>query len=142
MNYNKVIIGGNICRDVVLTQNKNGTSIVHFTVAVSKKSINSKGEEFKEVSFLDCEAFSKVAEKINKFFHKGMPILVEGRLRQFSWEDKDGNKRNKVVISVEYFNFCGGKDSKDIDDEPTTKAPEPTKDAKFAEDLEEEDVPF
>jgi single-stranded DNA-binding protein len=71
-----------------------------------------------------------------------MPILVDGRLRQSSWEDKDGNKRSKVIISVEYFNFCGGKDSKDMDDEPTTKAPETTKDAKFAEDLEEEDVPF
>lgn len=142
MNYNKVIIGGNITKDVVLSQNKNGTSICHFTVAVNKKSTNSKGEEFKETSFLDCEAFSKVAEKIHKHFRKGMPILVEGRLRQNSWEDKEGNKKSKIVVSVEYFNFCGGKGA--IDDEESVEDSKPTtaQSKKFEEELDEEDVPF
>ena len=140
MNYNKVILGGNITRDIVLSQNRNGTPICHFTVAVSKKSMNSKGEEFKEISFLDCEAFSKIAEKINKFFRKGMPILVEGRLRQSSWEDKDGNKKSKVVVSVEYFNFCGGKTT--IEEEESNTEATQKQEKLFEEELEEEDVPF
>ncbi|MCK5173219.1 MAG: single-stranded DNA-binding protein, partial [Planctomycetes bacterium] len=56
----------------------------------------------------DCQMFGKRAEVINKYFHKGDPILVEGRLKFDSWQAQDGSKRSKLRVFIENFEFVGG----------------------------------
>lgn len=106
-SYNKVILMGNITRDPELRQTQGGTSVVKFTVA-----INDKIKDKDTTSFIDCTAFGKTAENIAKYFHKGSPILIEGRLRQESWTDKQsGQNRSKLVIVADKFEFVGGAKS-------------------------------
>ncbi len=73
---------------------------------------DSSGEQKEAVSFIDCSAWGKAGEIIAQYAKKGSGILVSGRLDQRSWEDKDsGQKRSRVEIVVEDFNFLGGNDS-------------------------------
>ena len=73
---------------------------------------NTKCEIFdsyeEEVCFVDCQMFGKRAEVINKYFKKGDPIFVEGRLKFDSWQAQDGSKRSRLRVFVENFEFVGG----------------------------------
>ena len=101
--FSKVIIMGNMTRDPELRSTSNGTQVCSFTVAVNRVF---NGNE--SVSFLDCSACGKVGETIAQYCKRGSGILVSGRLDQRSFEDKEGNKRSRVEITVEDFNFVGG----------------------------------
>ncbi len=105
--YNKSIILGNLAQDVELKATNSGKSVGSFSVAVNRKV----GEK-QEVSFIGCQAWDKTAEAIAKFFKKGDAILVEGRLKQESWE-KDGKKNSRIILVVEQFSFTGGKKKED-----------------------------
>jgi single-strand DNA-binding protein len=65
------------------------------------------GQQQEAVSYIDCVAWGRQGEVIAQYMQKGRPLLVEGRLDQRSWE-QDGNKRSKVEVNVENFNFVGG----------------------------------
>ncbi len=108
-SFNKVILMGNLTRDPEMRVTPGGTSICKFTVAVNRKFKMQTGEEREEVAFIDVDAFGKQAETISKFFTKGKPILVEGRLKQDKWEDKNTKeKRSKLGVSLEGFSFVSG----------------------------------
>jgi single-strand DNA-binding protein len=108
-SFNKVILMGNLTRDPEMRVTPGGTSICKFTVAVNRKFKMQTGEEREEVAFIDVDAFGKQAEVISKFFTKGKPILVEGRLKQDKWEDKTTKeKRSKLGVSLEGFSFVSG----------------------------------
>lgn len=109
MNFNKVIIAGNLTRDVELTATKTGTSIANITIAVNE-TIVSNGEKQTKANFFSCTAFGKTAENISKYFAKGKPIFIEGRLQQEVWET-DGKKNSKTKIVVDKFEFVGNRDS-------------------------------
>jgi single-strand DNA-binding protein len=111
-SFNKVILMGNLTRDPEMRVTPTGTAICKFTVAVNRKFKMQSGEEREEVAFIDVDAFGKQAEVISKFFTKGKPILVEGRLKQDKWEDKNTKeKRSKLGVSLEGFSFVsGGRD--------------------------------
>ena len=57
---------------------------------------------------MDCRAFGRMAENINKFFSKGKPIFMEGRLTYDTWTAQDGTKRSRHRVTVENFQFLGG----------------------------------
>ena len=120
MNYNRVILGGNITRDIeVRYLPTSNTAVASFGIAINRKWKDSSGELKEEVTFVDCEAFGKTAENIGKFFSKGKPILVEGRLRLDAWKDKtDGSNRSKLKVVIDTFEFVGGKD--DREERPAT----------------------
>ena len=103
MNIN--ILRGNLARDpelrVVNTGGKQ-TSVVNFTVAVSREYTKSNGEKDKVTTFVPCEAWDSGAEIIGQSFKKGDLVLVEGSLRNDSWE-KDGVKHNSLKIRVNNF---------------------------------------
>ena len=80
MSYTKAIITGNLCRDPELKFLPAGTALASFTVGVNRKWTDSVGQQKEEASFIDCTAFGKTAENINKFFRKGNPIFIDGRL--------------------------------------------------------------
>jgi len=111
-NYSKAIIIGHITRDIETKYNGEGLCIASLGIAINEKR---KGKE--EASFFDVKAFGKTAENIAKFFTKGKPILVEGRLTQERWE-KDGQKRSKVVIIADTFAFVGGNKGEGNSAEP------------------------
>ena len=104
----KAIIVGNITRDPELRSTPSGAQVCGFSVAVNRNYKDSSGANQESVSFIDCSAWGKAAEIIAQYAKKGSGILVSGRLEQRSWEDKEGQKRSRVEIVVEDFNFVGG----------------------------------
>ena len=107
MSYNKVILLGNLTRDPQLSYLPSQTPVVDFGLATNRKWKGADGNQNEEVCFVDCTAFGKVAETLNKYLHKGEAVLVEGRLKFESWQAKDGSKRNKLKVLVETFTFVG-----------------------------------
>ena len=111
-NFNKVILVGNLTRDPQLRYLPSQMAVVDFGLAVNHKYRTKNGEDREEVLFIDCSCFGKGAEIINQYCQKGKQLLVEGRLRYETWEDKQGGgKRSKHSVSVDNFQLMGGRDS-------------------------------
>ncbi len=108
-SYNKVILMGNLTRDPETRQTPGGMVICKLGLAVSRKYSTQQGEQREETTFVDVDCFGKQAETISKFMSKGRPILIEGRLKLESWETKEGEKRNKMVVVCESFQFVGSR---------------------------------
>ena len=109
-SFNRVILAGNLTRDVELRHIPSGTAVADVGLAVNDRV--KKGEEWvDEVSFIDLTLWARQAENAAEYLSKGSAILVEGRLNQESWEDKEGNKRNKLKVVVDQFKFIGGKNT-------------------------------
>lgn len=115
MNFNKVILGGRLTRDVEVKDIGNDMKVAKFTVASSRPFKTGDGEQKEDVVFLDCELFGSRADVLAKYTSKGSQLLVEGRLKQDNWEDNEGNKRNKILLRVEDFQFVGAPKSGDGD---------------------------
>tara|TARA_R100000234_G_scaffold5502_1_gene3924 strand:+ start:1573 stop:1938 length:366 start_codon:yes stop_codon:yes gene_type:complete len=111
-SFNKVILMGNLTRDPELRYTPKGTAVAKIGIAVNRVWSDANGEQQEEVTFVDIDAFGKQAETIGKYFRKGKPILVEGRLKLDQWE-KDGEKRSKLGVVLDKFTFLPDKgDSK------------------------------
>lgn len=103
MNMN--IIRGNLTRDPevrTVTIGSKQTSVVNFTVATSREYTKANGEKDKVTTFVPCEAWDSGAEIIAESFKKGDLVLVEGSLRNDSWE-KDGVKHSTLKLRVNNF---------------------------------------
>ena len=112
--FSKAIITGNLTRDPELRTTPNGASVCSFSVAVNRVFKDSSGNQQESVSFIDCSAWGKLGEMIGPYAKKGSGVLVSGRLDQRSWEDKNsGQKRSRVEIVVEDFNFTGPANNSD-----------------------------
>ena len=109
--FSKAIIVGNMTRDPELRTTPSGAQVCGFTVAVNRNYRDCSGDNKEQVSFLDCSAWGRSGEIIAQYAKKGSGILVSGRIEQRSWEDKEGQKRSRVEIVVEDFNFIGGGNS-------------------------------
>jgi len=104
-SFNKILLMGNLTRDPQLSYTPSETAVVDFGLATNRKWTDQSGNQRDETCFVDCRAFGKVAENINKFFKKGRPIFLEGRLAFDSWTAQDGTKRSKHRVTVEQFTF-------------------------------------
>ncbi|HAW50258.1 TPA: single-stranded DNA-binding protein [bacterium] len=129
--YSKVIIMGNLTRDPELKYLPSGTAVTSFTVAVSRNYVLQSGEQREETSFFSVIVWGKQAENCNQFLKKGSPVFVDGRLRQRSWEDKDGQRRSVVEIVGFTVQFLGGRPSPEQEFEEQEEIP-----------LPEEELPF
>lgn len=110
-SFNKTIIMGNLTRDPELKFTASNMAVANIGVAVNERYKNKQTDEWEErVNFIDCEAWGRTAENINEHFNKGKPILIEGKLRMDQWEDQQGNKRSKLKVVVDRFEFVGGRD--------------------------------
>lgn len=114
---NHASIKGNLTRDPETRFLPSGISITEFGIAINERYTNKDGEKMEKTIFLNCKAWGKLGDEvIAKFFSKGSPILVWGRLDVEEWEDRDSQqKRSKVVIVVEGFDFCGDKKAEQRD---------------------------
>jgi single-strand DNA-binding protein len=110
-SFNKVILAGNLTRDPELRYTPKGMAIARIALAVNRNWRSETGEQKEEVTFVDVDAFGKQAETIAQYMKKGRPILIEGRLRLDTWEDKQTQqKRSRLGVVLESFQFLGSGD--------------------------------
>jgi single-strand DNA-binding protein len=105
-SFNKVILAGNLTRDPELRYTPKGTAVAKLGIAVNRNWTTETGEKREEVTFVDVDAFGKQAEVISQYLRKGRSILIEGRLKLDSWDDKQtGQKKSKLGVVLESFSF-------------------------------------
>ncbi|MHC4130847.1 MAG: single-stranded DNA-binding protein [Planctomycetota bacterium] len=107
-NFNKVLLMGNLTRDPQLTYLPSQTAVVDFGLATNRRWTSQDGQQREETCFIDCRAFGRMAENINKYLTKGRPVFIEGRLTFDSWTAQDGSKRSRHRVTVENFQFLSG----------------------------------
>jgi single-strand DNA-binding protein len=112
-SFNKVILLGNLTRDPETRVTANGNTICKLGMAVSRVYSTRDGERREETTFVDIDAFGNQAEVITKYMRKGRPLMVEGRLKLDQWETNEGQKRSKLGVILENFQFVGGRDEND-----------------------------
>ncbi len=108
-NYNKVILMGNLTRDPELKRTSNDMAVTQISIAVNRQYKDKNGEQVKETTYVDCEAWGRTAEVMAQYLSKGKPVFVEGRLKLDQWQDKDGNNRSKLKMVIEKFEFIDSK---------------------------------
>jgi single-strand DNA-binding protein len=109
-NYNKVLLMGNLTRDVELKYTPTtNTAVAKIGLAVNRRYKGNDGEMKEETTFVDCEAWGATAENLSKWLSKGKPVFLEGRLKLDTWQDKDGSNRSKLKVVVETFQFVDSK---------------------------------
>ena len=151
-SFNKVILVGNLTRDPELRYTPKGMAIAKFGLAVNRVWKNEAGETKEEVTFVDIDVFGRTAENVGQYMRKGSPILIEGRLRLDTWDDKQtGQKRSKLGVVAETVQFLGaprGAESGSGDGTrpkpPPASRPAPASEPAAPESgpPEEDDVPF
>jgi single-strand DNA-binding protein len=155
-NFNKVILAGNLTRDPELRYTPKGTAVVKMGMAINRTWKSESGENKEEVTFVDVDVWGRQAEVIAQYMRKGRPLLVEGRLRLDTWEDKNTHqKQSKLKVVLESFSFIDSKGSEGgagaggvPSGEPARRPAPPDKPAAAAAPPEaepppeEDDVPF
>lgn len=147
-SFNKVLLLGRLTRDPELRVTPNGINICKFAIALSRKFKATDGSLKEETTFVDIDAFGKLAEVIAKCFSKGKPIFIEGRLKLDQWDSPTGEKRSKLAVVLENFQFIGAKeDSSEFSDyesvSPAVRsAPTTSRVSSVSEDNFDDDVPF
>lgn len=107
-NLNKVMLMGNLTRDVELKYTQSNQAVANLGLAVNRRWKTPEGEDREEVTFVDCEAWGRTAETLQKYLSKGRPVFIEGRLKLDQWE-KEGQKHSKMKVVVEGFQFIDSK---------------------------------
>ena len=153
-SFNKVILAGNLTRDPELRYTPKGTAVARITLAVNRTYTGEDGAKKEEVSFVDVDAWGRQAEVIAQYMKKGRPFLVEGRLKQDTWEDKNTHqKQSKLKVVLESFSFIdsnrgeggAGGGSSGGSPAPSRPTPSPTAPAEAPDadgPPESDDVPF
>ena len=108
-SFNRVILMGNLTRDPEVRQSQSGTYVVKFGLAVNERVPDGQGGWKQEPSFVDCVVFGKRGEAFSRFMRKGSGTLIEGKLRQQRWQDKETQQtRSKIEVIVDSWEFAGG----------------------------------
>lgn len=106
--FNKVVLVGNLTRDIELRYAQSGSAIANTAIATSRK-FTQNGERKEEVCFIDITFFGRSAEVANQYLRRGSKILVEGRLNFDQWVAQDGSKRSKHSVIVETMQMLDSK---------------------------------
>jgi single-strand DNA-binding protein len=112
VNINSVIIGGNLTRDPEVRYTPQGSAVTSFGLAVNRIFKTRDGEKKEEVNFFDIDVWGRQAETCGEYLKKGSPVLIEGRLKQDTWENREGQKRSKVKIRAIRVQFLPGGPSR------------------------------
>ncbi len=106
-SYNRVVLMGNLTRDVELRYTPSGTAVTDIPLAVNER-VKKNDQWTDEVHFFDVTLWGRTAEIAAEYLSKGSPVLVEGRLKLDRWE-QDGQKRSKIKIVGEKMQMLGSK---------------------------------
>ena len=152
--YNKIILAGNLARDIDIRYTQSGGAIGNTSIATSRKFKSQTGEQKEEVLFVDITFFGRTAEIANQYLRKGSKVLVDGRLKLDQWTAQDGSKRSKHSVVVENLQMLGNKDDtgQTSNQNATSHAPAPstpqnnknaTPPSNIPEiDIDEDEIPF
>jgi len=154
--YNKIILVGNLTRDMEMRFSQGGLAIAKSAIATSRKFKSNTGEQKEEVCFVDITFFGRSAEVANQYLHKGSKILVEGRLVFEQWVDQNGQKRSKHGVSVDIMQMLDSKNSSNtqlqpiqqhnhtqpVQNEPIQQQNEQYNTSTNDDVIKEEDIPF
>ncbi len=102
---NRVLLGGNLTRDPQVRFLANEQAVANFGLAINRRFKGSDGQMKDEVTFVDVEAWGRTAELVGQYLTKGRSCFVEGRLKLDSWDDKDGQKRQKLKVVADSVQF-------------------------------------
>ena len=130
---------GRLTKDPELkyAQNENSTAIARFPIAIPRRF---KKDGQPDSDFLNCTAFGKQAEFIEKFFKKGQEALIEGNIQTRSWDGEDSKKHYATDVIVNQIEFCGKKsDNEKVESQGEQNKPEPTN---VCVDESDTDLPF
>ena len=149
-SFNKVILLGNLTRDPETRVTASGVTICKLGLATSRVYITKDGERREDTTFVDIDAFGKQAEVITKYMRKGRPLMVEGRLKLDQWESPEGQKRSKLGVVLENFQFVGGRDEEDSSSSNYEQNSPPKRETKSVTEVDDspnndnfdDDVPF
>lgn len=109
--YNRIIILGNLTRDIEMRYTQGGSAIGNTGIATTKKFKSATGEQREDTLFVDLTFFGRTAEIANQYLRKGSKVLVEGRLKFDQWTAQDGSKRSKHSVVVESLQMLDTKGS-------------------------------
>lgn len=137
-SYNRIILMGNLTRDVETRVTPNGTTVGKVGIACNERV--KKGQDWvDEPMFVDCVMFGKTAENAAEYLSKGSPVFFEGRLKLEQWE-KDGVKHSKHTVMVDRMQFIGSKGEGQGDQRSGGKSYNVPKNTQQDDDLG--DIPF
>ena len=143
--FNKVIMLGNVTRDIELSYLPNGGAVVKTGLATNRKFKKQDGSQGEEVCFIDVTFFGRTAEIANQYLSKGKKVLIEGRLKLDQWTDQQGGKRSKHSVTVESMKMIGSRGDGEAQSEPQPKQPKPQAQNHndFPDiDISDEEIPF
>lgn len=154
--YNKIILAGNLTRDIEIKYTQSGSAIGNTAIATSRKFKSATGEQKEEVLFIDLTFFGRTAEIANQYLKKGSKVLVDGRLKLDQWTAQDGSKRSRHSVTVENLQMLGSKDEASpmggndggghnapSNDSYSQPAPSPSPASNIPEiDINEDEIPF
>ena len=163
--YNRVILVGNLTRDVEIRYSQSGSAIGKVGIATNRRFKAANGEQRDETMFIDLTFFGRTAEIANQYLRKGSKVLVEGRLVLEQWTAQDGTKRSKHSITVDNLqmldrpgenqggggNYGGGESYNQGGNsyqQPTVPAAAPSQPQQPAQpsvpeiDIDEDEIPF
>jgi single-strand DNA-binding protein len=132
-DFNQITLMGRLTRDPEL-KTVNSTSLANLSLAVGHTYV-SNGEKKEEVDYFNCVAWGKLADTLTKYFSKGKPIFVQGRMKLETWENSDGKKSSRHVVVIETFKFLE-KANQDSGSSSSSGAP-PAQSSQY-----DDDIPF
>ncbi|WP_442867998.1 single-stranded DNA-binding protein [Campylobacter sp. VBCF_06 NA8] len=107
--FNKVILVGNLTRDIELRYLQSGTALGSCAIAVTRKFTGSNGQKAEEVCFVDISFWGKTAEIAKQYLRKGSKLLIEGRLKLDQWQNQSGIMQYKHSVVVENMEMLGAQ---------------------------------
>lgn len=151
--FNKVVLLGNLTRNVEISYSQNGSAIAKTGLATNRKFTVNGGKK-EEVCFVDITFFGRSGEIANQYLRKGSKVLIEGRLSFDQWSDQNGQKHSKHSVIVETMQMIDSRSPQVVGDseqeEPfqppvhnqTTSNATSENDNPFDDEIREEDIPF
>jgi single-strand DNA-binding protein len=150
-NLNKVLLIGRLTRDPELRYTPAGVAVTEFGLAVNRNYTMPNGEKREETCFVDINVWGKRGETAKEFLKKGRQVFIEGRLDFRSWEAQDGQKRSKLRVVADAFQFLDGGRREDAEmsgsgaaegeySEPPPATPSPR--GNQSQQAAEDDLPF
>ena len=140
--YNKVIMIGNLTRDIELKYLPSGSAIANGAIATSHKYKMQNGEQKEEVCFLDFSIFGKGGEIFNQYVRKGSKVMLEGRLVFQQWKAQDGTNRSRHALSVSEFKFLDSKQDNQQQAQQPYNAPQQQQSEDRGIEPYEDEIPF
>ena len=148
-SYNRVVLVGNLTRDVELRYTGQGTAVTELGMAVNDRRKNQSGEWVDETTFVDVTLWARTAEVAAEYLGKGSSVLIEGRLKLDKWES-DGQSRTKLRVVGERMQMLGGRgggsrggsQQQDSADQGGFQQPAPAAAPQSSSGAADDDIPF